>query len=168
MVAFRHSEAPFTAGAHFAVQAAAPPAAKAAGIRSTGDGLQNGRQFANPRKMELVPVIALVMPAPAALQDFPGSVTNACEVLTFLKQPNSFSASLRHQVSLWLVIPLSCLVLLSTANGQQASPTGEPVSQQPAPAMPEQSAPAKGSSDYAKEAFVIESMSSRVSFENDG
>jgi Flp pilus assembly protein TadD len=85
-----------------------------------------------------------------------------------VKQINPLSAFMRPHLVLWLLLPLSFLVILSTAHGQQAAPASEPVSPQPTPAVHDQSAAATGASDYSKEAFVIESLSSSVSFENDG
>jgi Flp pilus assembly protein TadD len=74
-----------------------------------------------------------------------------------------------RRVVLW---HLSLLVVLSTARGQQPARAEAPVSpQQAAPVIPANSEPAvppAGASDYSKEAFVIESLSSSVRFENDG
>jgi Flp pilus assembly protein TadD len=85
-----------------------------------------------------------------------------------VKHPNHFSAFMRHDVALSLLIHLSVLVILLTAHAQQAAPASAPLSPQPAPAVPEQSVPSGGASDYSKEASIIESLSSSVSFENDG
>jgi len=74
----------------------------------------------------------------------------------------------RHEVR-WLLIHLGFLVIFLTAHAQQqAVPANTPLSPQPVPAVHEPSVPSSDASDYSKEAFVIESLFSSVSFENDG
>jgi Flp pilus assembly protein TadD len=62
------------------------------------------------------------------------------------------------------------LVILAAAHGQQAIPTST-TEHATTPAVlshPDQSTPPASNPDYSKEAFVIESLSSSVTFENDG